>query len=87
MNEEIEERIEQELGNHPNKDVLVYYRRDDFEVTWGFYVWNGHSHTHTTLTEFLADGFEKSDIKELRDEADKFMIIDKSVDEFEIKRL
>ena len=84
MNEEINERIEQELENYSNKDVLVHYECETFEMTWGFYVWNGHNHTRTTLTELLKDGFEKSDVKELRDEASKFTIIDKPTADFEI---
>jgi hypothetical protein len=84
VNEEINERIEQELVNYSNRDVLVYYKRDSHKVTWGFYVWNGNNHTRTTLTELLADGFEKSDVKELRDEASRFIIVEKLPGEFEV---
>ncbi len=85
MKTDIDNRIEDELKNYSNQDVLIYYKRESFNIIWGFYVWNGHTHTQTTFTKFREDGFEKSDIKELRGEAAKFTLIEKSLNEFEVK--
>ncbi len=78
--------IEKELESYHDKDVLIYYQRGSLHVTHGFFIWNGFSHTNTTISELLLEGFEKSDIKELRLSAEKFLIIEKSSKEFEIKR-
>lgn len=72
----VEEYIEKELGNHPNRDVLVYYERGPLKLMWGFYIWNGYGHTVTTLTELREEGFERGDIKELKAEAIKLTIIE-----------
>jgi hypothetical protein len=68
--------IEKELEQYPEKDVLVYYQREHLHLTYGFFVWTGHVHEQTTLSELLQDGFEKSDVKELRADASKFLVVE-----------
>lgn len=84
MNKKLDEFVEQQLSKFPDKDVLVYYERGEFKITHGFFTWNGHSHTRTTISELIKDGFEKSDIKELRDESKKIFIVEQSFDKFEV---
>jgi len=81
----VELYIEKELLKYAGKDVIVYYERGLLKLTWGFYVWSGHSHTPITLTELREDGFEKGDIKELRSEAVKFTVVEVTLNEFETK--
>lgn len=83
MTKEIDEIVNKELENYPNKDVRVYYQRESYGIVWGFFTWNGYGHTPMTFTEFREAGFEKSDIKELREEAAKLTIIAKSLGTFE----
>jgi len=75
MNKELEEFIHKELEKYPEKDVLVYYERIS-KLTWGFYIWNGIVHERTSITELREEGFEKSDIKELRNDAERFTVIE-----------
>jgi hypothetical protein len=84
VKKETDERVVQELNHYPNQDVLVFYQRGVFKITWGFYIWNGNNHTATTFTELREDGFEKEDIKELRSEASRFTVIEKSLGELEV---
>lgn len=84
MNEELDEFVEQQLEKFKNKDILVHYERGTIKVTYGFFTWSEHGHVRTTLSELLENGFEKSDIKELRDEAKKILIIEKLPNEFEM---
>jgi hypothetical protein len=85
MNRELDEFIEQQLVGFPDQDVLVYYERSGLKLTYGFFVWNGYAHDHTTISELLRDGFEKSDIKELRSESKKILVIEKLFREFEVE--
>jgi hypothetical protein len=84
MNEKLDEFLEQELEKFPSKDVIVYYERNNIKLTYGFYAWGGHNHSRITISEFIRDGFEKSDIKELREEAEKITVIETSLDQFEV---
>jgi hypothetical protein len=77
--------VEKGLERYPNKDVLIYYKRGELHITYGFYIWNGFSHAKTTIGELLLEGFEKSDIKELRLNAERFLIIEEPFGLFEIK--
>lgn len=71
----------------PRKDVLVYYERETLHLTYGFYTWNNGFHSETTISELLQEGFEKSDIKELRSDAVKFHIKRAGVCEFDVERM
>lgn len=82
--EALEIIVEKELEQYPEKDVLVYYQRGDIHLTHGFYAWDGYSHRRTTISELLQDGFEKSDIKELRADASKFLIVEGILGKFEV---
>jgi hypothetical protein len=79
MNKNIDEFVDKILEKHSEADVLVYYERGSLKITYGFFVWNGHNHSKTTISELRADGFEKSDIKELRDEAHRVFIVEKAL--------
>jgi len=74
--EALEMLISKELEQYPEKDVIVYYQKEKIHVTYGFFTWSGFVHEQTTLSELLRDGFEKSDIKELRADASKFLVVE-----------
>lgn len=74
--EKLMEVVNKELEKYLNRDVLVYYERVPY--TLGFFTWSGHVHVQTTITELRQEGFEKSDIKELRDEADRFLVVEEA---------
>jgi len=86
MNEKLEEYIMEQLDRFPEKDVVVYYK-GYINLTYGFFVWSGYSHVETTIAELRQEGFEKSDIKELRDEAKKIVIIEKEIGEFDVQNV
>jgi hypothetical protein len=85
MKKELDEFVEKQLERFPEQDVLIHYERGDFKITHGFFTWNGHNHSLTTIGELRRDGWEKSDIKELRDDAKRFTVIEHSFGKFEVK--
>jgi hypothetical protein len=86
MNQALEEYILEQLDKFKEQDVIIYYD-GKIKLTYGFFVWNGYSHTETTIAELLKDGFEKRDIKELRSEAKRITIIEGSFNQFEVKNV
>lgn len=86
MNKRYSELVEQYLLKFPGKDVLVYFNCRNLKPgTFGFYIWNGNSHSQTTISELLhRDGFEKSEIKELRNEAAKIYLVENMSGDLEI---
>jgi len=84
MNTELNEFIEQQLEKFSDKDVIIHYERGDLRLTLGFFAWNGYNHERTTLSELREDGWEKSDIKELRNDAKRICIIEHSPNIFEM---
>lgn len=84
MNKRLDEFVEQQLKNFPEKDVIVHYERGEFKVTLGFFAWNGYTHSQTTIRELREEGWEKSDIKELRDDAKRICVVDNGINKFEV---
>lgn len=74
MNEELENFIQEQLTNYPKQDVLVYYKFNQIEMTYGFFTWTEGGHVQTFISELIAEGFEKKDIKEFRDGAKKITV-------------
>jgi hypothetical protein len=56
MKKPLDEFVEKQLEKFPDKDVLVYYECGDFRITHGFFTWNGHSHSPTTISELRSEG-------------------------------
>lgn len=83
---ELDEFVEQQLERFPDTDVIVHYERKwgDFKIVLGFFAWDGHCHARTTIRELREDGWEKADIKVLRDDAKRICIVDNGIDGFEV---
>jgi hypothetical protein len=83
MTDNLMEAVFIALEEYSGKDVLVFHTRSGLHMTTiGFFTWDNYTHCETTLVSLREDGWEKKDIKDLRNQAVRILIKEDSCGKF-----
>ena len=75
MTDNLMEAVFMALEEYSGKDVLVFHIRRDLHIApIGFFTWDSYTHCETTLASLREDGWNKKDIKDLRNQAVRVLI-------------